>query len=115
MDEVNRNPDLLPNSSLVFDFPGGGCKTVPQLYNLLHFSKENHDVHPNYKCAEENECILILSGPNWAISEMVGTLLNFFMFQTVRFFVLWVCKKLLLSCYNSLMLGIVIEGYYLES
>ena len=86
MDEVNRNPDLLPNSSLVFDFPGGGCKTVPKLYNSLHFSIENHDAHPNYNCDEESECILILSGPNWAISEMVGTFLNFFMFQTVRFF-----------------------------
>nr|XP_048308117.1 vomeronasal type-2 receptor 116-like isoform X3 [Myodes glareolus] len=83
MDEVNRNPDLLPNSSLVFDFPGGGCKTVPKLYNSLHFSIENHDAHPNYNCDEESECILILSGPNWAISEMVGTFLNFFMFQTV--------------------------------
>ena len=85
---------------------------MPKLYSLLHFSEENHDAHPNYNCEKESECILILTGPNWAISEMVGTFLNLFMFQTVRFFVLWVCKKLLLSFYNSLMLGIVIESYY---
>ncbi|XP_041509785.1 vomeronasal type-2 receptor 116-like isoform X3 [Microtus oregoni] len=71
MDEVNRNPDLLPNTSLVFDFPGDGCKTVPQLYSLLHFSEETHDTHPNYNCDEESMCILALSGPNWAISEIV--------------------------------------------
>ncbi|XP_041509786.1 vomeronasal type-2 receptor 116-like isoform X4 [Microtus oregoni] len=83
MDEVNRNPDLLPNTSLVFDFPGDGCKTVPQLYSLLHFSEETHDTHPNYNCDEESMCILALSGPNWAISEIVGTFLKLFTFQTV--------------------------------
>ncbi|XP_049985748.1 vomeronasal type-2 receptor 116-like isoform X2 [Alexandromys fortis] len=83
MDEVNKNPDLLPNTSLVFDFPEDGCKTVPQVYSLLHFSEETHDTHPNYNCDEESMCILALSGPNWAISEIFGTFLNLFTFQTV--------------------------------
>ncbi|KAL1764860.1 vomeronasal type-2 receptor 116-like, partial [Sigmodon hispidus] len=78
MDEVNRNPDLLPNISLAFEFAEGGCKTVLHLYNILHFSEKSQNTHPNYMCSEENTCIIVLTGPDWATSAMVGRVLNIY-------------------------------------
>ncbi|XP_059109645.1 vomeronasal type-2 receptor 116-like isoform X2 [Peromyscus eremicus] len=76
MDEVNRNPDLLPNVSLVFLWPKGGCKTVSKLYSLMPLSEENQYTPPNYDCNEEIMCIMVLTGPNWETSAMIGTLLD---------------------------------------
>ncbi|XP_076424159.1 vomeronasal type-2 receptor 116-like isoform X1 [Peromyscus maniculatus bairdii] len=73
LDEVNRNPDLLPNMSFVFEFPEGGCKTVPKLYSRMPFSEKNQDYYLNYNCNEETTCLVVLSGPDWATSAMVGT------------------------------------------
>ncbi|XP_059109638.1 vomeronasal type-2 receptor 116-like isoform X2 [Peromyscus eremicus] len=76
MDEVNRNPDLLPNVSLVFLWPKGGCKTVSKLYSLMPLSEENQYTPPNYDFNEEIMCIMVLTGPNWETSAMIGTLLD---------------------------------------
>ena len=84
MDEVNRNPDLLPNASLGFDLLEGDCKTVPQLYSLLHFPEGSLDIRPNYLCDEGSSCVLMLSGPTWTVSEIAGTYVNIYPFQTVR-------------------------------
>ncbi|KAL6086808.1 hypothetical protein STEG23_038380, partial [Scotinomys teguina] len=76
LDEVNRNPDLLPNMSLVFEFSEGCCKTVSELYSLMPLFKENQDFLPNYNCNEETTCIVVLTGPNWETSTMFGTFLD---------------------------------------
>ncbi|XP_041509297.1 vomeronasal type-2 receptor 116-like isoform X1 [Microtus oregoni] len=78
MDEVNRNPGLLSNTSLVFDFQEGGCKPVSHLNSLMHLYKENPYILPNYSCQKEPMCIIVLSGPDWATSAMLGTVLNFY-------------------------------------
>nr|XP_048308113.1 vomeronasal type-2 receptor 116-like isoform X2 [Myodes glareolus] len=83
VDEVNRNPDLLPNASLGFDLLEGDCKTVPQLYSLLHFPEGSLDIRPNYLCDEGSSCVLMLSGPTWTVSEIAGTYVNIYPFQTV--------------------------------
>lgn len=85
MDEVNKNPDLLPNISLVFEFPEDGCKIVSQLSTPLPFSGESHDTSPNYMCAEATMCITVLSGPNLATSAKVGRILNIYKSPQVRF------------------------------
>ncbi|XP_028716073.1 vomeronasal type-2 receptor 116-like isoform X2 [Peromyscus leucopus] len=70
MDEVNRNPDLLPNMSFVF--PEGGFKTLKKLYSGMPLSEEYNRFPPNYNCIGFVMCILMLSGPDWATSAMVG-------------------------------------------
>ena len=82
MDEVNRNPDLLPNSSFVLE---GGCATGTKLYSHLQFSEKFRDV-PNYICYEQTMCLVVLTGPNLATSVMAGTMLNLFTPQQVRFY-----------------------------
>ncbi|XP_052618829.1 vomeronasal type-2 receptor 116-like isoform X3 [Peromyscus californicus insignis] len=76
VDEVNRNPDLLPNMSLVFQWPKGGCKNVSKLNSFMPLSEENQYASPNYDCNEEITCIMMLTGPNWKTSVMIGTLLD---------------------------------------
>ncbi|XP_042125689.2 vomeronasal type-2 receptor 116-like isoform X7 [Peromyscus maniculatus bairdii] len=76
LDEVNRNPHLLPNTSFIFEFPEGGCKTVSKLYSRMPFSEKNQQFLPNYNCKEKTMCITVLSGPDWATSAKVGTSLD---------------------------------------
>ncbi|CAO2627470.1 Vomeronasal type-2 receptor 116, partial [Lemmus lemmus] len=70
VDEVNRNPDLLPNATLAFNLLDDDCITVPQLYSSLHLTEESHDIRPNYICDKGTSCVLMLSGPTWAVSEI---------------------------------------------
>ncbi|XP_049988577.1 vomeronasal type-2 receptor 116-like [Alexandromys fortis] len=70
MDEVNRNPGLLSNTSLVFDFQEGGCKPVSHLNSLVHIYEETPDILPNYSCQKEPVCIIMLSGPDWEVLHL---------------------------------------------
>ncbi|XP_076420420.1 vomeronasal type-2 receptor 116-like isoform X1 [Peromyscus maniculatus bairdii] len=76
LDEVNRNPDLLPNMSLVFHWSKDVCKTVSKLFSLLPLTEENQEYYPNYECNEEHTCLVVLTGPNWETSALVGTFLD---------------------------------------
>ncbi|CAH7412175.1 LOC101843668 [Phodopus roborovskii] len=76
MDEVNRNPDLLPNKSLVFDFAADICLSASRLYTLNQFLEHSHDIFPNYFCNEDTMCHVVLTGPNWEISSKLGTILD---------------------------------------
>ena len=85
MDEVNRNPDLLPNSSFIFECPEGGCATGTKLYSHLQFSEELCDTFPNYNCGEQTMCAVVLTEPNLSTSVMAGTMVSLFLPQQVRF------------------------------
>ncbi|XP_028718032.1 vomeronasal type-2 receptor 116-like isoform X1 [Peromyscus leucopus] len=76
IDEVNRNPDLLPNMSLVFQLLEGGCKNFPKLSSVMHWDEENQDNYPNYECKEESGCIVVLTGPDYETSAIFGTFMN---------------------------------------
>ncbi|XP_060222192.1 vomeronasal type-2 receptor 116-like [Meriones unguiculatus] len=65
MDEINRNPDLLPNKSLVFQLPH--CQSLSQVYSLIPLSEQNLDFIPNYGCHPNMKCNIFLIGPNWAV------------------------------------------------
>ncbi|XP_075815305.1 vomeronasal type-2 receptor 116-like [Microtus pennsylvanicus] len=82
MDEVNRNFDLLPNSSFIIRCLGGGCINGTKFYSHLQFSEELHDI-PNYICYDQTMCMVMLTGPNLATSVVVGTILNLLMPQQV--------------------------------
>ena len=85
MDEVNRKPDLLPNSSFVFGCPDGGCAFGINFHSDLKFSEEVYHLPPNYICNKQTMCEMVLTGPNLPISVMVRTMFNLFIPQQVRF------------------------------
>uniref|UniRef100_A0A8C2M5U8 G-protein coupled receptors family 3 profile domain-containing protein n=2 Tax=Cricetulus griseus TaxID=10029 RepID=A0A8C2M5U8_CRIGR len=71
MDEVNRNPDLLPNISLVFDFSESNCMSVSQLYHFQRHMEKHHDYLHYDSCQKEISCVPMLTGPNWEISAII--------------------------------------------
>ncbi|XP_051018268.1 vomeronasal type-2 receptor 116-like isoform X2 [Acomys russatus] len=75
MDEVNRNPGLLPNMSL-FDYIGFGCKTLPQF--TRHMRMVINNVLPNYDCTRKPMCALLLTGTSWETTATIQTFMNLF-------------------------------------
>ncbi|XP_027241760.1 LOW QUALITY PROTEIN: vomeronasal type-2 receptor 116 [Cricetulus griseus] len=83
MDEVNRNPDLLPNKSLVFEWNEDNCKSVYEWYSAIQLWRYYPNFVPNYICEEDTMCILVLTGPNWETSVTIGSYLELWKFQQV--------------------------------
>lgn len=86
MYEINRNPDLLPNMSLIFKFSAENCVWENKLMSLMHSSLQNYDILPNYLCEEYTECVMALTSLNWATTVTLYTILNNFMSEQVNFY-----------------------------
>jgi vomeronasal 2 receptor len=85
MDEINRNPDLLPNMSLIIRYTLGHCdrKTgIPTPY-LFHKKKQS-PIH-DYFCNEETMCSFLLSESNWEVSLSSWNYLNSFLSPRVSY------------------------------
>ncbi|XP_071068887.1 vomeronasal type-2 receptor 116-like [Dasypus novemcinctus] len=85
IEEINRNPHLLPNITLGFD-----------LYNSLHSEQrtlENPIIWqsglgkdiPNYTCRKESKSVAALTGTTWAVSAQIGTLLELYKIPQLAF------------------------------
>ncbi|CAO2589916.1 Vomeronasal type-2 receptor 116 [Lemmus lemmus] len=83
LDEVNRDPDILPNMSLLFDILPSHCKTVPQLHSCIQSSLNFENNLPNYICKNGNICGVVLSGPNWVVSSIVWKALDLYYSQQI--------------------------------
>ena len=85
MDEINRNPDLLPNMSLIIRYALGHCdgKTVTPTPYLFH--KKKKSPIPNYFCNEESMCSFLISGPNWKVSLSFWKYLDSFLSPRVSY------------------------------
>nr|XP_058146460.1 vomeronasal type-2 receptor 116-like [Dasypus novemcinctus] len=78
IEEINRNPHLLPNISLGFD-----------IYNARHSEQRTLEIpiiwqsglgkyNPNYNCRKESKSVAVLTGKSWALSVQVGILLELY-------------------------------------
>ncbi|GAB1300607.1 Vomeronasal 2, receptor 117 [Apodemus speciosus] len=80
IDEI-RNPDLLPNMSLLFEFSEYNCYWESKFNNVIHLSLQNHDFLPNFICEEFTKCAMALTSLNWTTTVTFNTILNNFMSQ----------------------------------
>ncbi|XP_032750553.1 vomeronasal type-2 receptor 116-like [Rattus rattus] len=81
MIEVNRNPDLLPNMSLVFSFREIICGWESEFSTFIEVNLDDYGVLPNYTCKDDSLCGVALTGLNWAPTLLLYTILNNFKSQ----------------------------------
>nr|XP_048291306.1 vomeronasal type-2 receptor 116-like [Myodes glareolus] len=71
MEEINRNPHILPNISLLAtikcNVSYGHIKSI--------FSSRRREYFPNYYCSKERRYLITLTGPRWRASAIFGFLL----------------------------------------
>lgn len=84
IEEINRNLSLLPNISLGFHFhnvPQGEKNILAQVLIWL----TGQSIPPlNYNCVKEIKSAAALTGPSWATSAHIGTVLHLYKFPQVR-------------------------------
>ncbi|CAO2589926.1 Vomeronasal type-2 receptor 116 [Lemmus lemmus] len=57
------------------------CKSESQLHSCIQSSLNIHHHPPNYICMNLKLCIVILSGPHWVVSSIVGKALDIYYSQ----------------------------------
>ncbi|KAL6041977.1 hypothetical protein STEG23_000400, partial [Scotinomys teguina] len=80
IEEINRNPHILPNISLGFDFYNVPYSDKNILMNALIWFSGLSNPLPNYNCVKERKSAVALTGPSWAKSANIGTLLQLYKF-----------------------------------
>ena len=71
--------------SLAFGFLGSGCGFMSQTHNIIQSSIHRHYNAPNYNCLDITLCSVVLSGPTWETSLVVGKAMDLYHSQQVRF------------------------------
>ncbi|XP_052616435.1 vomeronasal type-2 receptor 116-like [Peromyscus californicus insignis] len=78
IEEINRNPHLLPNISLGFDFYNVPYSEKNILMNPLIWLTGLSNPYCNYNCVKERKSAAALTGPSWAKSAHIETLLQLY-------------------------------------
>ncbi|KAL1765861.1 vomeronasal type-2 receptor 116-like isoform X2, partial [Sigmodon hispidus] len=65
--EINKNPYILPNTSLKFGFDNRMCLDSIRIIDLVNSLKNGSLRDPNYYCGED-ACDVVLRGPSWTTS-----------------------------------------------
>ena len=93
IEEINGNPNLLPNTSLGFDFYNVRFTEKDTLDNVFIWLSAlvQRNYLPNYNC-KKRTFTAALTGTSWITSAQIGTLLQFLKFPQVRKFGLWELK-----------------------
>nr|XP_038948262.1 vomeronasal 2 receptor 68 isoform X5 [Rattus norvegicus] len=67
-DEINKNPYLLPNMSLIFSLIVGMCEDTLEYVDTNYSFKRNTLNIVNYNCYLRARCYIQLTGPSWKTS-----------------------------------------------
>ncbi|XP_023562977.1 LOW QUALITY PROTEIN: vomeronasal type-2 receptor 116-like [Octodon degus] len=84
IEEINRNPHLLPNVSLGYESHNtlySDGNTVPNVL-ILHTGQRRI---PNYTCGSESRAVALLTGTSWATAAQSGPLLELYKFPQLTF------------------------------
>ncbi|XP_005413253.2 PREDICTED: vomeronasal type-2 receptor 116-like [Chinchilla lanigera] len=84
IEEINRNPHLLPNISLGYEFHNLLYSYWKLLESfLILYTGQNGT--PNYGCGARTKSIALLTGSPWAVSSQIGPLLELYKFPQLTF------------------------------
>ncbi|XP_042544045.1 vomeronasal type-2 receptor 116-like [Dipodomys spectabilis] len=84
IEEINKNPHLLPNTTLGFSTYSIGQRDVMPFRNLM-FSISGKDFIINYICKRDSQTIVALTGPAGTVSSQCATLLDLYRFPQLNF------------------------------
>ncbi|XP_028641314.1 vomeronasal type-2 receptor 116-like [Grammomys surdaster] len=84
-EEINRNPELLPNISLGFDLYNVQRSEWNILKEAFIWLTGMGINIPNYACRRKNKAVAILTGTSWAISARIGRLLSLYKYPQLSF------------------------------
>ncbi|KAM5238794.1 vomeronasal type-2 receptor 116-like [Ctenodactylus gundi] len=84
IEQINRNPRLLPNVSLGYEFHNvlhSHLRTLEGSFILLTGQAET----PNFTCRRESKSVALLTGASWATVAQIGPLLELYRFPQLTF------------------------------
>ncbi|KAL1765931.1 vomeronasal type-2 receptor 116-like, partial [Sigmodon hispidus] len=84
IEEINRNPNLLPNTSLGFDIYNIPFSEKIILRNAFIWLS-GIKIIANYNCKEEKKSVAALTGTSFAVSVQIGTLLQLYKIPQLTF------------------------------
>nr|XP_013013882.1 vomeronasal type-2 receptor 116-like [Cavia porcellus] len=84
IEEINRNPQLLPNISLGYEFHNFLYSHWKILENSFILLTGQYKI-PNYTCRRESKCAAVLMEMSWGTSAEIGPLLELYRFPQVTF------------------------------
>ncbi|XP_013362658.1 PREDICTED: vomeronasal type-2 receptor 116-like [Chinchilla lanigera] len=84
IEEINRNPHLLPNISLGYEFHNSISSHWMMLENSFILLTGQHEI-PNYMCGRQSKCAAVLTEMSWGTSGQIGPLLQLYRFPQVTF------------------------------
>ena len=67
-EEINKNPYILPNMSLLFINIIDLYKDTLGILDILHSPQNNSEYFINYDCGEDPRCDVDITGPSWKSS-----------------------------------------------
>ncbi|XP_013362653.1 PREDICTED: vomeronasal type-2 receptor 116-like [Chinchilla lanigera] len=84
IEEINRNPHLLPNISLGYEFHNFISCHWMMLESSFILLTGQHEI-PNYMCGRESKCAAVLTEMSWGTLGQIGPLLDLYRFPQVSF------------------------------
>ncbi|XP_013362659.1 PREDICTED: vomeronasal type-2 receptor 116-like [Chinchilla lanigera] len=84
IEEINRNPHLLPNISLGYEFHTFLYSHWRILESSFILLTGQHEI-PNYTCGRESKCAAVVTEMSWGASAQIGPLLELYKFPQVTF------------------------------
>ena len=87
IEEINKNPHLLSNTSLGVNLHNFESDTWYTFSRIFHWLTGIDIYIPNYTCRMELKTvntIAILTGPSWKVTAHIGKLMNLYKYPQVR-------------------------------
>ncbi|XP_074058418.1 LOW QUALITY PROTEIN: vomeronasal type-2 receptor 26-like [Macrotis lagotis] len=85
VEEINRNPVLLPNISLGFQIYNAYHSDARTLESSLQWLTGRTQPVPNYSCRRQDKSVAVIGGATSALSVQMGTLFDLYRFPQLSF------------------------------
>ncbi|XP_044530841.1 vomeronasal type-2 receptor 26-like [Gracilinanus agilis] len=85
VEEINRDPHLLPNISLGFHLYNTYHSDERTLESSLQWLSGQSQSIPNYSCWEQGKSVAVIGGATSALSVQMGTLLDLYRFPQISY------------------------------